>query len=139
MAQRKYEQFQQSLEKGVVTIYGNVPIGATGAVGTLVATKNQGIYSVVRNSAGNYTINLGISASSPDKYQRLMAANVQVLFGTVAAATSGYQVWADNSASGNVIIQFYGPTNSSTTTQIAADPDNGATLLIELKFKNSTV
>lgn len=136
MAQRKFEQFQLSLEKEVVTLYGSIPIGATGAVGTLVPARNQGILSVVRNSTGNYTITFGNAAQgSIDKYYRLMAADVQILLGSVSVV-GDYQVFADNSASGNIIIQFVGPTSSSVTTPVAVDPDSGATILINICLKN---
>jgi hypothetical protein len=139
MAQRKFEQFQLSLEKEVVTLYGNIPIGATGAVGTLTKNQNQGINSVVRNSTGNYTITFGNSAQNTiDKYVRAVSVDVQVLFGTVSAV-AGYQIFADNSASGNIIIQFTGPTSSSVTTPVAVDPDNGAVLLLAVSLKNSSV
>lgn len=141
MAQRKYEQFQETLEKGLVTIHGNIPIGATGAVGTLDPKKNQGILSVVRNSAGNYTITLGNSAQSAvDKYQRLVNAQVVLSLATVTATVMQVQVTSDLVLSaGTVTFQCIGPTSSSVTTPIAVDPDNGAILLVSLVLKNSTV
>jgi hypothetical protein len=47
MANRRFEQFQLSLEKAVVTLYGKVAIGSTGAP-TISAANSKGILSIVR-------------------------------------------------------------------------------------------
>ena len=140
MASHNYQQFQYGLEKFPVTLYANVPIGATGAVGTLDPKLNQGIYSVVRNSAGNYTITFGVSSQSQiDKYVRLMDFSVVVEHSSISAV-SGYQVTADAAAaSGSVTIQFVAPTSSSVTTPVATDPESGAVLLMKFVLKNSSV
>ena len=139
MAARQFQQFQGVLEKGLVTLYANIPIGATGAVGTLDKSKNQGISSVVRNSAGNYTISFGDSVQgSVDKYVRLMDVSSNVLLGSVSA-TGGVQIFSDSASSGSIVIQFVGPTNSSTTTPIAVDPDNTSVILLSITLKNASI
>jgi hypothetical protein len=53
---------------------------------------------------------------------------------------SGVQILSEDVAgTGTVIIQFYGPTNSSTTTQIAVDPEDTSVILVSLILKNSSV
>lgn len=136
MASRLLKQFQYSLEDRVVNLFANIPIGATGAVGTLDPAKNQGILSVTRNSTGKYTIVLGASSLSKiDYYKRLLDVNVTVLQ-TGVPTTLAVSVDTDSVASaGSLVLQFSGPTNASTTTPIAADPNNGAVLLIRITVK----
>lgn len=118
MAARKYEQFQLSLEKEVVTLYANIPILAVGAVGVLDPKKNQGIYSVVRNSVGNYTISFGaIAPLHLDKYMRLISANAQILQSTTPTTVTSMVITHDDTASVtcSITIQFYGPSSSSSS------------------------
>jgi hypothetical protein len=137
MAARLYQQFQGSLEKRVVVLYANIPIGATGAVGTLDSAKNQGIKSVTRSSAGKYVITFGISSpAQTDNYQRVLSVTPQILLSTVSATVTGFQVMVDSASTGSVTIQAVGPTDASTTTPIAVDPDDGAILLVEIVLKN---
>ena len=134
-----YQQFQGVLEKGVVTLFANIPIGVTGAVGTLVASKNQGIKSIVRNSAGNYTVSFGDSIQgSLDKYVRLLDFSSSILLGSVSTV-SAIQVWSDDSASGSITIQVVSPTAAGNTAGAVADPDNGAVILLSITLKNASV
>lgn len=73
MAQRNYT-YMQALEKEVKLIFGSMVIGASGAVGTV-----KGGFTIVRNSAGNYTITCN------DKYNRLLFADA----GFISASGSG--------------------------------------------------
>jgi hypothetical protein len=57
MANRIFTQFHLSLVKQPVMLWGKAAIGAVGAP-TLDASKSKGIASIVRNSAGNYSITL---------------------------------------------------------------------------------
>ena len=136
MASRLLKQFQYSLEDRVTSIFANIPIGAAGAVGTLDPVKNQGILSVTRNSTGKYTIVLGASSLSKiDYYKRLLSLDVTVLQSGIPT-TLNVSVDTDSVASaGSVVIQFSGPTNASTTTPIAADPNSGAVLLLHIRVK----
>lgn len=140
MAQRLYQQFPKSLIKEVVSIYAKIPIGATGAVGTLSASANMGIKSVSRTSAGLYVITLGDSASSStDLYNSLLSVQAMILFNGISAVRT-INVKAEAVASaGTITIQCSGPTDASTTTPIATDPDNGSILYLEIKVKNSSV
>lgn len=146
MVARSFTQFQQALEKNAVSLFANVSIGATGActlnnivAGSGAANKSQGIQSIVRNSTGNYTVTFGDpnQLGYKELYARLIMADVAILFGTVTGVT--YQVWADNSTSGNVILQFVGPTAAGNTAPVATDPPNGAVLLINFVLKNGSV
>jgi hypothetical protein len=122
-----------SLEKNPVALYANVSIGASGAP-TLTPKKCLGIVSMVRTGAGAYTINLGLSASSVDTYQRLLDLDVNSINATAPAWASVYVV-QDNSANlsaPNVKIQLLSAAGS------AVDPSSGEVLLINLVLSNST-
>jgi len=146
MANRRFEQFQYTLEKKVVTLYMNVAIGASGAptltasltVNGLTRGLNKGILSMVRNSAGKYTISYGspstaTQAAQPDLYYALLDFGVTFLSGASAPAAAEFNVVADNSSTGSVQIQFR--NNSGTAT----DPANGEVLLMAITLSNSGV
>jgi hypothetical protein len=140
MAQRLYQQFQKTLVKEVVSIYANVPIGATGAVGTLAASKNMGIKSVTRTSAGLYVITLGNSVSgNVDKYNNLLAVNCSVVVNGITAVPAFNVVTDAVAASGAITVQFSAATAAGNTALTATDPASGSVLLFEIKLKNSAV
>jgi len=121
MANRNFNRFQ-ALEKEVKSLYAQVSIGASGAP---TVVKALGITSVVRNSAGLYTITLD------DKYNRLMSVQV-----TVVAPT----------AEDLVVHLAASDVASAKTVQVrclaagvAADPASGDSLLIRIDVKNSSV
>jgi len=140
MAQRLYQQFQKTLVKEVVSVYANIPIGATGAVGTLAASKNMGIKSVTRTSAGLYVITLGNSVSGDvDKYNSLLAVNCTVVVDGITAVPA-FNVKTDAvAASGAITIQFSAATSGGNTALAATDPASGSIIMLEIKLKNSAV
>ncbi len=80
MANHYFYQFPNALEKRVVTLFFQVPIGATGAVGTIDYSKNKGLNSVVRDDTGLYTFTLGNnSTGSIDSYARVLNLSGQTL------------------------------------------------------------
>jgi len=146
MAARTFSQFQYTLEKNIVTLFANVSIGASGAptlnnivAGSGAANKSQGIKSIVRNSTGNYTITFGDPSNTAvtELYNRLISFDAVTVFGTVTGL--GVQVWADNSTSGNIIIQYTGPTAAGNTAPVATDPPDTSTLLLEIALKNGSL
>lgn len=136
-----YSYNSQLAENGVKELYLEVAIGATGAVGTV--TRRQGfgaaypanptsLAAIVRNSAGNYTLNLD------QRWQALIGWGVSIVGGPTAAGdgTSPFVISRNlNVAQPNVVIEFRA-YNSATA---AADPTNGAVLLFYLALKDSTV
>lgn len=124
MANRLYRQFRYSLEPMVVELYAKVSIGAAGAP-TIVSAK--GIASVVRNSAGDYTINL------QDTYQKLLDADMISIVATVPASPV-MSVKLDSSA----ILAAPLVEVVMSTGGVATDPASGEILLIRLALSNST-
>lgn len=126
MANRYLYQFRGSFEPGIVTIYGKISFGATGAP-TLVSGQNRGISTIVRNSAGNYTITL------MDSYVRTLGVSHNYLESTAPAAPALFMT-ADNVATlatPTIIVV----TNAAGT---ATDPANGDVMMIRIDLKNSS-
>jgi hypothetical protein len=124
-----------SLERAPVCLYMNVAIGATGAPTLNNSPKNLnlGIVSMVRTGVGAYTINLGLSATSVDTYQRLLIID-HVLLSATDTSSDNLVVVADNSANltaPNVQIAFF---NSGSAVEIPS----GSTLLLKLELSNTT-
>ena len=72
MANRSFTDYALTLEKSPVTLYGDVQVGAVGAP-TVVTKNSKGIKSVVRNSAGRYTITLS------DTYFKFFGVDVTIV------------------------------------------------------------
>ena len=129
----------RSNENGVKDIYLEVPITNTsGAVGTAVRQKGFGLVGgtstpIVRNSAGNYTLNLD------QRWQGLVGFDISLADGTVAA-TDGYALRSItrslNVAQPTVVFQLVQASGAP------ADPFAGSgsgSLIIHLSLKDSTV
>lgn len=136
MASRFFQQFPKSLIKEVCSIFAAVPIGATGAVGTLDPKRNMGIQSVVRVSTGQYLITLGSLVSQPfpqiDKYDSLLDVSFAIINPTISAVQNMTILSDAVHSAGQVTVQF-------SAAGSAVDPDNGAFLRLEIKVKNSAV
>lgn len=126
MANRYLYQFRGSFEPGIVSIMGKVSFAAAGAP-TLVAGQNRGIASIVRNSAGNYTITL------QDSYQRLLMIEQRALNATPPAAPAMFVVSENvaNLPAPTIVIQM-------NAAGVATDPASGEIMLLEINVKNSS-
>lgn len=122
-------QFKYSLEKGVTYLYFNISIGATGAP-TLNQPQSKGIASVVRNSAGKYTITL------QDAYNALLDFSMKEILASGAPAVAVGPVIRSQAVSTStaptIVVQYYDAAGVGTAT----DPDNGATLIGTITLKN---
>lgn len=122
---RLFNQFFLSLERGKVILFANVSVGATGAP-TLNAIKSKGVASIVRNSAGNYTVTLN------DKYVDLFHVNVN--FVNAAGAGVAYVYTESQDVDGAKTIVF----QCKDLAGAAVDPTSGTVMQIEMKLKSST-
>lgn len=127
MANRRFFQFRYSAQRDVVDLSIKAAIGASGAP-TISTTDAKGVTSIVRNSAGNYTILL------QDNYAALMSATVTVMNATASAAPVSQLIseQVSNATAPQVVIQ------TLDAAGVAADPDDGATLLIHLMLRNAS-
>ncbi len=132
MASRLYQQFQGTLEKGVVKLFATIVTSTSGAISTTTATGLT--VAKVGSEAGRYRVTLD------DKYTRLLSAQAIVVGAADAAYTSTAGVTtllrnvAVSAATPVLDIQF-------TRTDTGADSEviDGATIYIELTLKNSSV
>lgn len=122
---RLFNQFFLSLERGKAIIFGKVAIGATGAP-TLNAVKSKGIATVVRNSAGNYTVTLN------DIYVDMYSLHVNFL--NVAGAGVAYYYIESQAVNSAKTVVF----QCKDLSGAAVDPSSGTEMQIELKLKTST-
>lgn len=123
MANRLFQQFTFSSEKMPVNLYLQVSFGASGA--PTIQNGGSFVSSVVRNSAGDYTINL------VDAYNRLLG--VQAVFvKSTAPSAPGMFVKANNVTTKSLEVVF-------NAAGVATDPANGEVVLMVITVKNSSV
>jgi hypothetical protein len=118
-----------TIEKDTVTLFGNVAIGGTGAVGTV---GGAGIASVARTGTGAYTITL------TDLFNKLLAfrwcfgGGTASGIGSVELAGSLATQTSDIKAKTVKVVCY-----SSAAT--AADPASGCVLQFEIVGRNTSV
>lgn len=128
MAGRQFVQFQYSLERKVVHIFGEAAIGASGAP-TLSAAKSKGIASIVRAAAGKYTVTLS------DKYRRVLM--LEVLFKSTTGIPDAPIVGLISDAvSTGPTLQFQ---CADADTPAATDPGSGETMKLHIVLTDSSL
>lgn len=134
MADRMFRPPPQTLETDPIILWGNMTVGASGAVSSSTAGNGRGISTIVRNSAGKYTLTLS------DAYPSFLYADAKVLNSTlsdpntVGILSTVFSQAVSTIATPTVVIQFF-----DVATGAAADPANGAVVYFEIKVKNSSV
>tara|TARA_R100001594_G_scaffold126751_1_gene164120 strand:- start:5243 stop:5635 length:393 start_codon:yes stop_codon:yes gene_type:complete len=129
MANRDFKDLQAA-EREVKRLYLKATIGASGAP-TLVAADSLGVKTIVRNGTGDYTITLGTPSGNTDKYNKLLWSDGKLL--DPDAEDVRVQIDTDSISSAGTMKIL------TVTGGSAADPSNGATLLMVFDVKNSTV
>lgn len=124
MANRMFNQFQGTLEKGVVNLYAEVSFGAAGAP-TLV--RGKGIASVAKSATGTFVVTL------QDSYILTLGLG-SAWKGTVSPAGNEVVLNSDDVANGTpaVTLKVY------TAAGAAVDPASGESVLLALTLSNST-
>lgn len=120
MASRIFNR-RQSLEREVKDIYLDVAIGSSGAP---TIRAGYGINSIVRNSAGDYTITLS------DTYNSLKYAKAIL----IAASAADLQVQLISETIANSASRTLRLVLQAGTT--ATDAASGSRLLVKLELKN---
>lgn len=132
MANRNIGGRVQTIEKGIVPLFMQVAIGATGAP-TLSAVNSQGVRSISRNGAGDYTVTFGSSTpASTDTYNRYCGANFTLTDTTARDYTLQIHTESAIGTAGTLRFLF---NSAAVTTELP----NGATLKMVFWFKNSSV
>lgn len=127
MANRLFQQFRNSLEKQVVELWVKASIGSTGAV-TLDAANSKGVSTMVRNSAGKYTITL------QDTYQKLLETSCTQLISTGLLTAAEFAVVSEavaTAAAPTVVVQF-------AAAGVATDMASGTVVRIRITLSNTT-
>ena len=109
-----------STNREAITVSFRVNIGATGAVTSVAGT---GVASVVRTSAGLYTITLN------ETYPSLLSANATLL--APVAVDLVPQFVSEAVASTKIIVL------RTVAAAVLTDPANGASLLVNLVLRNT--
>lgn len=126
MASRLF-QFRYSYERDVCEIMAKITIGASGAP---TLTQAKGIVSMVRNSAGNYTLTL------KDNYYLFLNAEASFISGSSAPAAPFLNVVSEqvsNATSPQVVLQF-----RDLAAAAATDPASGEVVLLKLSLRSAS-
>ena len=132
MANRNFQQFQGTLEKGVVKLFATITTTTSGTIGSTTATGLT--VAKVAAEAGRYRITL------QDQYTRLLGVNVIVSGDADTAYTTAAGVRpllrnVDVAAATPVLdIQL-----TRTDTGADAEPISAAVIYVEITLKNSSV
>lgn len=120
-------QFLFQKERVPVRLYAHVTFGASGAP---TLERGLGITSIVRNSAGKYTITLA------DNYNRMLGADMMQLTGASAAAAPVCTIvsQAVSNSTPTLVLQYRAIDNITAT-----DPASGEELFLEIALSNSSL
>ena len=121
--------------KGVVRQVFNFAIGAAGAVGTLTQAGANVVSSVTRTAQGIYTIQFNKLYPVRLIYATAHCGSPAVGNAMVVARVDSDSFSATN---GTLIVNTSGNTGAGDTTQIAADPADGAKVYIEVAYVDQT-
>ncbi len=129
MANRSFHKPLGSLEIDVVSLFGTITIGSSGAVSS---STGKGIASVALSGTGGYIVTL------QDAYNALLFADLNTLHSTDSAASTvgiGSRInAADVSSAKTVTFQMYALDDGAD-----ANPASGAVLYVMIVLRNSSV
>jgi hypothetical protein len=131
MANRQFQQFRYSLEKGVVDLYAKVTFGASGAP---TLTYGKGISSVAGGAAASATGTFTFTLQ--DTYIRLLKADITSVLASGYQAAPVLQITADNSATASSKTVVVKLSNAADNT--ATDPASGEVVLFHFTLSNSS-
>ena len=136
MANRSFQRLQ-ALDKEIKIIHGQFAVGTTGAP-TLSASKSVGVKSIARNSAGDYTLVLGVPGGSADTYSHFFGGYFDIQKSTAIGSTAGgcaFQLKGAPTVSTNGTINFIALNSSGAAAEIG----NGETVHFMFVLKNSSL
>ena len=136
MANRSFQRLQ-ALDKEIKIIHGQFAVGGSGAP-TLSASKSVGVKSIARNSAGDYTLVLGVPGGSADTYSHFFGGYFDIQKSTAIGSTAGgvsFQLKGAPTVSTNSTINFIALNSSGAAAEIG----NGETVHFMFVLKNSSL
>lgn len=123
-------QFNYSYSAKAVVLRAKISFGSSGAP-TLVSNTGMGIASVVRNSAGDFTINLSRAFGS------LMSVNAIFNSGSSLPAAPSVSIKSDAVATASApAVEI---VCSCLDTPAATDPADGEVMLLEIVLNDSSL
>ena len=139
MANRSFNRLQ-ALDKEIKIIHGQFETDSTASSSTSLLTnsKSVGVKSITRNSAGDYSLILGVPSGDTDKYSHFFGAYFDIQKSTAIGSTAGgvgFQLQGAPTVSTDGQIDFF--TLKSTGTE--ADPGNSETIHFMIVVKNSSL
>lgn len=126
MANRRFYQLRLSYERDIVDIYVKVAIGAAGAPTILNA---KGVVTVIRNSAGNYTLNLR------DNFNVLLDVDSKFISGASAPAAQNVNIVSETVISTTAPALIIQARNSAG---VATDPASGEIMIVRITARNAS-
>ncbi len=132
MANRLYQQFQGTLEHGIVKLFGSVTTTTSGTIGS--STGKGLAITKTGSEAGRYTVTLA------DKYNALLAVSICVQGAADAAYTTakGLVSFVRGVDVGGTTPVFYVQFCDSDGSPADAELEDGAKFFLEVTLKNST-
>lgn len=134
MANRTFNQFQGSLEKGVVQLYAEISFNGASSPTLVVSTVNggcKGLVSMTRTGTGTYELLL------QDSYVRLLGFSEGWKNASATPNVGQFVLSVDNVTDGTAPKLTF-TSYSQATTPVAVDVSAGNTLYLGLSLSNST-
>jgi hypothetical protein len=122
----------QSRLREVKMLHAKIAIGATGAP-TLDAQASLGIASIVRDNTGLYTVTLS------QKFPYFLNAHIMLLDDGISQNAGFQLISEDVDGAKEIKFRCVAATNSSTTTLVATELPDGATLYVTILLQNTSV
>lgn len=121
--------------KGTLRQVFSFAVGAAGAVGTVYQAGANFVTSVTRTAQGIYTVQLNKLYPI-----RLIFTSANIASPAVgdALVTARFDSNSYSATTGTFIVNTSGNTGAGDTTQIAADPADGAVVNVELVYVDQT-
>ena len=136
MANRMFNRLQ-ALDKEIKVIHGQFAVGTTGAP-TLTVSKSVGVKSVTRNSAGDYSVVLGVPGGDTDKYSHFFGGYFDIQKSTAIGSTAGgcaFQLKGAPTVSTDGTVNFIALNASGAAAEIGS----GETVHFMFVLKNSSL
>jgi hypothetical protein len=130
MGNRYMSQFQYTLEKDTVTLFGSVVIGAAGAVQTV---KGGGIAGVVKSGTGLYEIEF------EDSWSRLLHSNAGIVSASAPNIASIYIKEDPSTLQADVQADKKYKFETLDFAGAAANPSSGTVISIIVVFRKTSI
>ena len=136
MANRSFQRLQ-ALDKEIKIVHGQFAVGGSGAP-TLSASKSVGVKSITRNSAGDYSLVLGVPGGDTDNYSHFFGGYFDIQKSTAIGSTAGgcaFQLKGAPTVSTDGTVNFIALNASGAAAEIGS----GETVHFMFVLKNSSL